>query len=97
MVNTFFFDQYTKDTKNPTKIMRILSKKPIDVKQLEKLFVPMNFKNSHWSFIIFDLAKGKATYCDSLSNPTIPFQKDITTLAKMLQKQRGNATNDFAR
>lgn len=97
VVNTFFLDQFIKESGNSAKILRILSRRRINVKELDQLFVPINTNNMHWSFLMLDLVKGKATYCDSLSNPSIPSQKELLGLARMLQTSRGNAQDEFCK
>lgn len=95
VVNTFFFDQYLKDSKNIGKILRILSKKRIDVNKIDVLYIPININNMHWSFVILDLEKGIATYCDSLKNASIPSHKEIVNLGNLLQNQRAKIKEKF--
>ena len=95
LVNTYFLQETISNKLNQTKIMRILSRKRIDVKSLSRLFVPINTNNTHWSFAVIDFDKNSIVYHDSLGKGNISFKNDLLGLASLLQSERNCSPVSF--
>ena len=95
VVNTFFFDEVVKKQAPRNKVMRMLAKKKIDVKKIDELILPINIKNSHWTFVVLDLMRSKIFYCDSLQGSSIGFARELVDFGNMLLEERNQTFNPF--
>lgn len=66
-MNTFFFRELTPGKIDLSKIKRIFKRQNIELENIEKLYLPLNKTNSHWSFLSLDMTKKVLYIHDSIS------------------------------
>ncbi|CDO95827.1 unnamed protein product [Kluyveromyces dobzhanskii CBS 2104] len=66
--NSFFYS--TLADRGYQGVRRWMKRKKVDILDLEKIFVPINLNDSHWTLAIVDLKNQKIFYLDSLSSGT---------------------------
>jgi hypothetical protein len=90
VMNTYFFDELLKKKVDKSKLLRILSKRKIDLGRLEQLFLPYNQNNLHWCFYCLDFRDSTITYFDSLKSHDVSHEEQLLSFANMLFEQRSN-------
>jgi len=66
-MNTFFFQKLTPGKIDLSMIKRIFKRQNIEIENIEKLYLPLNKTNSHWSFLSLDMTKKILYIHDSIS------------------------------
>jgi hypothetical protein len=90
VVNSFFYPMVIGKGAEKSKILRLLSKRKIDVKTIDQLYIPVNVSNTHWCFLIIDFAALSVIFCDSLKKKSFPTNEEyILEFANTLLKERG--------
>jgi sentrin-specific protease 1 len=90
VMNTYFFDELTKKKVDKSKLLRILSKRKIDIAGLDQLFLPYNQNNVHWCFYCIDFRDSTIIYYDSLSSHTVSHEEQLVAFANMILEARPN-------
>merc|ERR1711916_286275 len=97
--NTFFFTTLSGGETNQynyNKVRRWTKRKKIDIFGLDKVFVPININDSHWTLDVIDIGKKKICYLDSYHNP---YEKAFDCLQKYLFDEhldkKGECKNDW--
>lgn len=66
-MNTFFFRELMSNKCDLNKVTRIFKRQNIETGKIEKLYLPVNKANSHWSFLSLNVAEGVLYIHDSIS------------------------------
>lgn len=93
--NSFFYSNLSR--KGYQGVRRWMKKKKAQITDLEKVFVPINLNQSHWSLGMIDITNQKILYVDSLSDGPSPMSfailKDLQSY--VIEESNGKLGEEF--
>lgn len=93
--NSFFYSNLSQ--RGYQAVRRWMKRKKVEIKNLKKIFAPINLNESHWALGFIDIERKRIIYVDSLSQGPTPMSLTILNYLKtyVIEESKNSMGEDF--